>query len=157
MDLERAQIIADNVVSRLSPYCSRIEVAGSVRRKKATVNDIDFVLIPTDPWQLQSEIMRLGGGQVKMSGSKITRLSYNGVQVDLYFATPETWATLLLIRTGSTESNIRLTTLAKKRGWHLHASGLGLFNEKGERIAGDTEDSIFEALGIPYQRPEERR
>jgi len=156
MDLQRAQSIADSVIKRLSPYCSQIEVAGSIRRKKDTVNDIDLVLIPTDPWQLQSEIMRLGGGQVKMSGSKITRLSYNDVQVDLYFATPETWATLFLIRTGSKESNIRLTTLAKKRGWHLHASGLGLFNEKGERIAGDTEESIFEALGIPYQRPEGR-
>jgi len=156
MDLQRAQSIADSIVKKLSPNCERIEVAGSVRRKRPFPRDIDIVLIPTDPWQLQSEIIRLGGGQVKMSGNKITRLSYNGVQVDLYFAAPETWATLFLIRTGSKESNIRLTTLAKKRGWHLHASGLGLFNEKGERIAGDTEESIFEALGVPYQQPEER-
>jgi len=41
-------------------------------------------------------------------------------------------------------------------GWHLAASGEGLFNEKGERVAGDTEESIYEALGLAYQRPEER-
>ncbi|MBA7669483.1 hypothetical protein ES703_77614 [subsurface metagenome] len=68
----------------------------------------------------------------------------------------ETWATLLLIRTGSKESNIRLATLAQKKGWRLKANGEGLFNE-GQRIAGDTEESIYEALELPYQRPEERR
>ena len=78
------------------------------------------------------------------------------IQIDLYFAEPETWATLLLIRTGSTENNIRLATRAKELGWHLAASGDGLFNENGERIAGDTEISIYNALGLPWQRPEER-
>ena len=155
MQLERAKAIASEVIKRLSPYCQKIEVAGSVRRKKPTVNDIDFVLIPSDLWNLQHEIM--GMGQVRMSGMKIMRVMVDSVQVDLYIASPETWATLLLIRTGSAENNIRLATLAKKRGWHLAASGDGLFNEKGERIAGDSEKSIYEALGLPYQRPEERR
>ena len=155
MQLERAKAIAEEVIKRLSPYCQKIEVAGSVRRKKPTVNDIDLVLIPSDLWNLQHEIM--GMGQVRMSGMKIMRVMVGIVQVDLYIASPETWATLLLIRTGSAENNIRLATLAKKRGWHLAASGDGLFNENGQRIAGDTERSIFEALGLKYQAPEERR
>jgi len=154
MELEKAKAIGDEVIKRLDPYCQRIEIAGSVRRKKPTVNDIDFVLIPSDLWNLQHEIMGLG--QVRMSGSKIMRVMVGLVQVDLYIASPETWATLLLIRTGSAENNIRLATLAKKRGWHLAASGDGLFDEEGRRIAGDTEKSIYEALGLPYQRPEER-
>lgn len=154
IELERAQRATQEIVKRLSPYCQRIEVAGSIRRKKHQVNDIDLVLIPNDLWNLYHEIMRLG--QVRMRGSKITRLSYNDVQIDLYFATLETWATLLLIRTGSAENNIRLATLAKKRGWHLAASGDGLFDEKGKRIAGDTELSIYQALGLPYQEPEGR-
>ena len=154
MDLQRAQSIADSVVKRLSPYCSRIEVAGSVRRKKPAVNDIDFVLIPEDPWNLHREIAGLG--PIKVGGDKIQRVIHDGVQVDLYFADPKTWATLLLIRTGSKESNIRLTTLAKGKGWKLHASGSGLFDENGLRIAGDSEESIFEALGIPYLSPEKR-
>ncbi len=78
------------------------------------------------------------------------------ITLDVYYATPETWATLLLIRTGSKENNIRLATLANKRGWRLAASGDGLFNEKGERIAGDSEESIYETLGLRYQEPWER-
>ena len=158
MELERAQKIADEVIKRLSPYCQKIEVAGSVRRRKPFPRDIDIVLIPSDPWNLEGEVLGLSRPvQPKLSGDKLKRFNYNGVQVDLYFASEDTWATLLLIRTGSKENNIRLCSRAKKRGWHLAASGDGLFNEKGERIAGDTEESIYVALGLPYQRPEKRR
>jgi len=152
--LERAEKIAEAVVKRLSPYCQRIEVAGSVRRKKPQVRDIDLVLIPSDLWNRHHEIRSMG--QVRMSGNKIMRVMAGSVQIDLYFASPETWATLLLIRTGSAENNIRLCSLARKREWHLAASGDGLFNEVGQRIAGDTEESIYGALGVPYQRPEQR-
>jgi DNA polymerase (family 10) len=154
MELERAQSIADEVIKRLAPYCQRIAVAGSVRRQKPMVNDIDLVLIPNDLWSLHGELMKLG--QLKMSGQKIMRVMIGNTQVDIYVADEDTWATLLLIRTGSKESNIRLCSRAKDMGWHLAASGDGLFNEKGERIAGDSEISIYNALGLPYQRPEER-
>jgi len=157
MELEKAKEIAAEVIKRLSPYCRRIEVAGSIRRQKEIVHDIDIVLIPSDAWNLESEVLALARPlQPKLSGEKLKRFDYNGAQIDLYYASPETWATLLLIRTGSKENNIRLCSLAKKRGWHLAASGDGLFNEAGERIAGDTEESIFKALGLPFQRPEER-
>ncbi|GAI68477.1 unnamed protein product, partial [marine sediment metagenome] len=89
-------------------------------------------------------------------GMKIARVELDSIPLDIYFASPETFATLLLIRTGSVESNIRLATRAKKRGWRLAASGGGLLNERGERIAGDSEESIYEALGVPYQEPWER-
>lgn len=154
MELGKAMKIAEGVVNRLSPYCQRIEVAGSIRRHKPMVRDIDIVLIPSDPWNLSHEVMGLGSCSLR--GDKLKRVTYNGIQVDLYHATPETWATLLLIRTGSKENNIRLATLAKKNGWRLAASGDGLFNEKGQRIAGDSEESIYEALGLPYREPWER-
>lgn len=156
MFLERADKIAETIVKRLTPYCERIEVAGSVRRRKPQVNDIDIVLIPTDPWNLQHEILGLAHGNAKASGAKIMRVKVNGTQVDFYFATPETWATLLLIRTGSAENNIHLCSIAKKRGWHLFANGDGLFDERGLRIAGDTEESIYKALGLTFQPPERR-
>ncbi len=152
--LEHAEKVAQAVVKRLSPYCAKIEIAGSIRRRKPWVNDIDICLIPADAWRLRQEIMGLGAE--KMSGNKISRTMVNGIQVDLYFATPETWATLLLIRTGSVESNIRLCSIAKKKGWHLAADGGGLFNEVDQRIAGDTERSIYKALGLSFQLPEER-
>ena len=152
--LERAQKVADAVVKSLSPYCQRIEIAGSIRRRKPWVNDVDLVLILKDPWNFHAELMKLG--QLKMSGKKIMRAIVGSVQVDIYVADEATWATLFLIRTGSKENNIRLCSRAKDMGWHLAASGDGLFNEKGERIAGDTEISTYNALGLPYQRPEER-
>lgn len=152
--LERAEKIAEAVIKRLAPYCTYIEVAGSVRRRRPWVKDVDFVLIVSDLWGLHSEVKKLG--QAQAAGKKLMRITASSTQLDLYIATPETWATLLLIRTGSAENNIRLCSRAKKMGWHLAASGDGLFNEKGQRIAGDTEISIYNALGLPYQRPEER-
>ncbi|GAI78089.1 unnamed protein product [marine sediment metagenome] len=97
MELERAQKIAAEVVKQLTPYCQKIEVAGSVRRRKPLVHDIDFVLIPSDLWELHNAVLRLG--PVRMSGSKLMRVMFNGTQVDIYVASPEIWATLLLIRT----------------------------------------------------------
>jgi len=93
----------------------------------------------------------------KAAGKKIMRIEVNSIQVDLYFAEPETWETLLLFRTGPAENNIRLCSRAKSMGWVLHADGSGLFNEKGERVAGDTEFSIYQALGLKFQEPWERR
>ncbi len=155
MELGKAQRIAAEVVKVLAPYCSRIEVAGSIRRRKPLVNDIDIVLIPSDPWNLTGEIARLGA--VTAHGAKIQRVQHQGVWIDLYMATPETWATLLLIRTGSKENNIRLCSLAKRKGCHLAANGDGLFDETGKRVAGDSEESIYQALGLSYQKPEDRR
>ncbi len=152
--LERAEKVAGEVVKRLSPHCKKIEVAGSIRRRKSWVQDIDLVLIPSDLWGLHREISGLG--QVRMSGMKIMRVMVGDIQVDVYIADENTWATLLLIRTGSKESNIRLCTLARKRGWHLAASGDGLFDEQEMRIAGDSEESIYQALGLRYQEPWER-
>ena len=157
MELEVAQKIAAEVIERLLPYCQKIETAGSIRRRKAIVHDIDLVLIPADPWNLEAEVLALARPfQPKLSGEKLKRFDYNGAQIDLYYASLETWATLLLIRTGSKENNIRLCSKAKKVGWHLAASGAGLFDCTGQRVAGDTEESLYQALGLPYQAPEER-
>jgi len=154
MLLEHGQTLASEVCRKLQPYCKRIEVAGSIRRKKEFVRDIDIVLIPSDPWNLNFEIASLG--RVPVKGSKVQRVYYKGAQVDLYITSEETWATLFLIRTGSKENNIRLCAAAQKKGWKLHANGDGLFNVNRRRIAGDTEESIYTALGLPYQQPEAR-
>ncbi len=154
LELKPAQMIAARVVERLRPYCSRIEIVGSIRRRKLLVNDIDLVVIPPDLWGLNAELPRLG--RVTMSGGKIQRIKTGVVTIDLYIASEDNWATLLLIRTGSKDNNVRLCSLAKAKGWRLAATGDGLFNEKGERIAGDSEQSIYAALGLKYQEPWER-
>jgi len=137
-----------------------VEIAGSIRRARAIVHDVDIVLIEKPEAALMMDSLIASMGKVELNGGKIKRLWYgdkeSGISIDIYIATPHTWPTLLLIRTGSKENNIRLATIAKRRGWQLKANGDGLFNDRGERIAGDTEQSIYEALSIPYQEPEER-
>ena len=158
MRLETARELAEQVKATLLPYCQRIEIVGSIRREKATVHDIDVVLIPKPYAAVVMGGLLTTIGELKASGDKIKRvhLPTENIDIDIYLATPASWATLVLIRTGSKENNIRLATLAKRKGWHLMANGNGLFNDRGERIAGDSEQSIYQALGIPYQEPQER-
>jgi DNA polymerase (family 10) len=152
--IQKAKALSDEIVKRLEPYSEKIQVAGSIRREKPTVHDIDIVLIAGDMEGIHKELAGLG--ELRKDGQKIKRLEYKDVSVDLYFATPQTWATLLLIRTGSKEHNIRLCARAKTLGMHLAASGDGLFDQEGVRIAGDTEESIFQELGLPYKEPQYR-
>lgn len=157
LSLEEGRRIADEVIARLKPYCSRVEVAGSIRRECHFVNDVDIVLIPQEPLGMAGLLAVISDmGEIAANGPKIKRLLYHGVEVDLYIGTPEICATLLLIRTGSMRSNIRLCGIAKAKGWYLKADGEGLLNEAGQRIAGDTESSIYDALGLKYQQPTER-
>jgi DNA polymerase (family 10) len=159
--LERAQKTAEAIIKRLEPYCKKredgkpyIQVAGSIRRRRPWVNDVDLILIPSDLWNLHHEIMGLG--QTQAAGGKIMRVMVGSIQVDIYIASEETWATLLLIRTGSADNNIRLCSRARELNWQLHADGSGLFDQNGKRIAGDTELSIYNALGLKWQEPWER-
>ncbi|MBA7670781.1 hypothetical protein ES703_78928 [subsurface metagenome] len=72
MELEKAKTIAGVVVEAIKVYCDRIEVAGSIRRQRPIVNDIDLVVIPNDQWNLDLALMRMGN--YKMSGLKIARV-----------------------------------------------------------------------------------
>ena len=158
MRLEEAKLIAERVKEILAPYCERIEIAGSIRRRRPIVNDIDIVLIEKADTALMLSSLLFSLGVVRINGSDIKRLllTNENISVDIYLATPATWSTLLLIRTGSKENNIRLAMTAKRQGWQLKANGDGLFDEHNNRVAGDTEESIYQALGVPYQEPEER-
>jgi len=161
MRLQEARAIAERVKDSLTPYCDRIEIAGSIRRGKPTVHDVDIVLIEKAEAALVMNRMNsliATIGKLELNGSKIKRLRYakTNITIDIYVATATTWGTLLLIRTGSKENNIWLCSLARRRGWHLKANGEGLLDETGNRIAGDTEESVYQALGIPYQEPKDR-
>ena len=154
MELLNAQTTAEGIISQLSPYCCRIEIAGSIRRKCPFVKDIDLVLIPNNQGALAFKLTEMMGAP-KLAGNKLIRCQMPAITVDIYVATPETWATMFLIRTGSAKHNIKLCTLAQRQGMKLHADGSGL--TKGAlRIAGDTEESIFHALGLPFIPPEQR-
>ena len=165
MLLAEAKKKAAGIVEQLKPHCKEIMVCGSIRRKKPEVRDIDIVMVPSDPWKLNMEIINLSAdGISKMSGIKIQRIIMkDGVQVDLYFATQDSWGTLLLIRTGSAAHNIKLCSRARSMGMHLHADGSGLFKIihglsaiPWEQPIATDEAGIFKALGMSYIEPESR-
>lgn len=163
MERIKATQIACDLVKKLEPFCDRIEIAGSIRRKKHQVHDIDIVAIPNEDMLMKAGLMSTMSLIPHLcdkptdiiNGQKLASFKYKGAPVDIYWATPETWPTLLLIRTGSKEHNIKLCGLAKRRGFHLHASGDGLFRN-GTRIAWESEQDIFRALDIPYVEPQRR-
>lgn len=166
MELERARVIADRVTAELAPYCTKLQIAGSIRRQRPYVHDIDMVCIPSNQGHFVAALQGLG--KIKVGGQKLIRVTMPESELDCYIATPETWATLLLIRTGSVRHNIRLCTLARQKGMKLHADGSGLYRytpknslfsaigSDKDRIAGNTEHSIFAALGLKYKAPQER-
>jgi DNA polymerase/3'-5' exonuclease PolX len=182
--LDEARAKALEIAQVLGPHCERIEVAGSIRRGKPWVKDIDLVVIPkmtskdalfgstselaeTDFYaalsrqfvQTNSEGQRMIRGNVWL-GAKL-------ISIDVYIATPESWATLMLIRTGSAEHNIWMCARARACGGRLHADGTGLEvpgqydpvlqkTVNSRVIRAKNEEEIFKALGIPPASPNER-
>lgn len=162
MKLLEATEIAVELVGKLIPYCGKVEIAGSIRRGKGQVHDVDIVAIPNEDkilaggfFNVQHLVASIAGGQPH-GGDAYLACSYHQAPVDIYLAATSSWGTLLLIRTGSKEHNIKLCILARQKGWKLHASGEGLFDAYNRRIAGDTEEGIFEALGLPFIPPGQR-
>jgi len=161
-----AKMTAMGIVSVLEGFCDRIEVAGSIRRERPIVNDIDIVLVPKRgcadklkelclSWH---PMMQPGISEPKWGG-KMATFSYKGIiEVDLYFADFHSWPLIFLIRTGSKEHNIKLCELAKSKGMYLAADGSGLFRDrdKKEPVAVETEGDVFGALDLPFLEPEDR-
>ena len=154
MELADAQKLAQEIVEQILPFCERVEVAGSIRRKKNEVRDIDIVLIPKPLlWhRIIATLLRNMTAKVLKRGNRIAQLTIKGVNVDLYVATEQTWGIVLLIRTGSMAHNIRLSKRALSMGMKLSHSGL----IKNGKIIASTEKEIFEALDLSYVEPQER-
>lgn len=152
MELERAQAIAAALVKELEPCCQRMTMAGSIRRERPLVKDIDLVLIPANQGQLAVKFHEMG---CRFGGPKHQRLQYKGANVDIYIATEDTWPMLLLVRTGSAAFNRDLAIRAKAKSLHFAADGRGVL--KGDqRVAWRSEEEIFGALGLPYIEPSRR-
>lgn len=169
MNLARARNIADKIVMELSPLCERIALAGSIRRARPWVNDIDLVIRPR-PGQLQAIKERCAQRCAVVTDGQqncIYRLRLSDqteLQLDIFFArpaardlltaTPGNFGSLLLCRTGSKEHNIFLVEHAKRLGrvWQPYA---GVFAGE-ECLAADDEGEIFTALDLEFIRPEDR-
>ena len=163
--LAQAERIATVVAERLDPLCSRIAIAGSIRRRRQSVGDIDLVVIPRD---LAALVARLNQSTRLVSGKDSNQIrimtvpKLGDVQLDIFVAhegksglfggQPGNWGSLLLCRTGSPRHNIRICARAKENGfsWHPYQ---GVKNAQGDIIVSETEEQIYAALGLPFIDP----
>ena len=134
----------------------RVEIAGSIRRRKETVGDIDILVTTKSPLEVSAyfSTMDLVDDVVVSGPTKSTvRLKESGIDVDLRVFADESFGSALMYFTGSKETNVELRRIAIAKG--LKLSEYGVF--KGDKIlAGRTENEVFQSLGMKYIEPELR-
>jgi len=145
--------LSKKILADLKPFCKKIEIVGSIRRKEKNPIDIDIVLIPKNRIELE-EFMKTKGKFIQ-GGEHESTWNINGIKVELYYTTEEEWGAELLAYSSKKGSAIGLRIIAKKKGFKLTQHGL--FNRKtGKKIAGKTEKEIYLDLGKKYKKPEDR-
>ncbi|MFX0033320.1 MAG: DNA polymerase/3'-5' exonuclease PolX [Candidatus Hodarchaeota archaeon] len=151
--------IAKNIKSKLESLKTviKVEFAGSIRRRKETVGDIDLLVVSKQPKSVMEFFIKLPEKKNIISSGEIksTIVLSNNVQVDLTIVEDSSFGSALQYFTGSKEHNIQLRKLAKKSNMKLNE--FGLFNlSDNKKIAGAEETEIYKLLGLSYIQPELR-
>ena len=151
--------IAEEIVEHLKKRVSvnKISVAGSIRRWKDTIKDIDILATAGDAKAVMSAFVHLP--QVKdvlMQGpTKSSIIIHEGLQVDLRVVEEDSFGAALAYFTGSKAHNIRLREMAVRAG--LKINEYGIFRERDDKkIGGEKEEDVYKALGLPFIPPELR-
>jgi DNA polymerase (family 10) len=157
MPIEEAYPIAQALVRGLreGAGAERVEVAGSFRRGRETVGDLDILVTSDDPTRAFDVFSALPEvKEVRLrGGTKETVLLQNGLQVDLRVVEPASFGAALVYFTGSKDHNVQIRSLAKDLGLRVNEYGV-LRGE--ERVAGRTEEEVYAALGLAWIPPELR-
>ena len=178
MKFEHAEKIATELRDMLAPSCLRIEIAGSIRRRKPEVKDIELVAIPKHGQQpgtlFDTEMVSLLSHDIDVlvarkqlefdaetprNGDKYKRLRFKEMAVDLFIVTPESWGVQFLLRTGPAEFSHRLVTPREHGGYlpeNMRISGGRVLNF-GEPLKTPEEQDVFGAVGLTYIFPEHRQ
>ncbi len=152
------------VVSQVASLVKRLQAldgveqavaAGSYRRRKETVGDVDLLVVSGRPEDVMRNFVKVPGVVriLAEGGTKSSVRLASGLQVDLRVVPKESYGAALNYFTGSKEHNVALRQLAVGRGWKLNEYGLF----KGtRRIAGATEEELYAKFGMDYVEPELR-
>jgi len=164
-ELHKAEAIAEELIGYLAPAVNRISIAGSIRRQKPDVGDIELLVIPK-PYYFDKLLydlmmknilaMRLNKRGSRTYGPKNKLMVHlpSGLAVDIFSSTEENWGMALFVRTGPKEWNIRAMSRLRELGMQGHAYG-GIFRSDSEINCPD-EETVFRYLGWSYVPPEER-
>ena len=137
------------------PSVKKVEVAGSLRRRKETIGDIDILVTSNDSKKVMDAFIKFPQVQTVLAKglTKTSVLLENGMQADVRVLKEKEFGAGLQYFTGSKDHNIELRKLAISKGYKL--SEYGLF--KGEKlVAGKTEEEIYDELGVKWMPPEMR-
>lgn len=143
--------LAERIVKWLRPYCKRIKIAGSIRRKVKDPEDIDIVLIPKNKDKIENLLKKKG--RFVQGGEKEATFKIEGIKVELYYTIPEEFGATLLAYSSEKGAGIGLRMYAKRKGFKLNNHGLF---KNGKKIAGRSEREIYKALGKSWKKPEDR-
>jgi DNA polymerase (family 10) len=156
-----------------APHVDRLEVAGSYRRRKETVGDIDLLARADEGGAEVVEHFTSFPGAVRVEAAGDTKGNIvlpSGLSVDLRVIPAESYGAAMHYFTGSKEHNVRVRTMAVKQGLRVNEWGVFRIPEgvdpdtvgtsrdggDGERIGGETEEEVFAAVGLPWIPPELR-
>lgn len=140
------------------PSVQRIDPAGSIRRMKETIGDIDLLAASDQPVAVMDALTSLPiVKEVLVKGvTKTSVLTRNSLQIDMRVVPPESYGAALQYFTGSKEHNVRLREIAESKGMKLNE--YGLFDLRtGRKLAGETEEEIYHLLGFRQVPPPEMR
>src|SRR5262245_19047345 len=157
--LPAARAVAQQVGEALRAHggVERLEVAGSLRRMKETVKDVDLLVTSTEPARVLRTFTTLPSiVEVLAQGpTKASVRHQDGLAIDLRVVEPNAFGAALQYFTGSKEHNVKIREMASRRG--LRISEYGVFDEaSGARVAGATEEEVYASVGLPWIPPELR-
>lgn len=154
-----ADALVAGIVERLADVSGvrRIEPAGSLRRRRATIGDLDLLAAVDDPAAVIAALDAMPEVEKILSAGtdKSSIILRDGPQVDLMVCPPAAWGTHLVHFTGSKDHNIALRGIALDHGWSLSEKGFKVI-ETGELLLDVEEADVYERLGLPWIAPELR-
>ncbi|MFH1238506.1 MAG: helix-hairpin-helix domain-containing protein, partial [bacterium] len=157
--LDRALATASEIMAELKARApiNKISPAGSLRRMKETIGDIDILVTSPAPTKVRKVFTSLPqvSRVISEGEAKSSILTADGIQVDLLVVDRPSYGAALVYFTGSKNHNIAIRERALKLGYTINE--YGIFKLKDEKkIAGETEEEIYKVLGLPYIPPEIR-
>jgi len=134
----------------------KISIAGSLRRKKETIGDIDILVVSSQPEKIMNSFTSLENvKKILVKGRTKTSVIINDIHTDLRVVPRESFGSALQYFTGSKEHNIKIRKIASDKGMKI--SEYGVFDRKtNKRLAGETEEEVYNALSMAYIEPELR-
>jgi DNA polymerase/3'-5' exonuclease PolX len=167
-ELSQARVIARTIREELEPFCDRIEIAGSIRRRCPHVGDIEIVAIPkrvtidllgeeSVPHPAFCDLVyRWPAVKGRPDGRYTQRVLPEGINLDLFMATPDNWGLILAIRTGSAAYSHQVLARGWVRSGYTSVGGMLVRDYGSPPVPVREEEDLFRLIGLDWSEPWQR-